>query len=138
MPTAINGHAELYVDLRHDDADVLAGRRDAVLSEAEAACASRGCELRREPVWSIEPRPFDAHLVKAAIEACVRVGAGDMTLPSGALHDAGELAAAVPTAMIFCASRGGLSHCPEEDSAPRDLACGIRALEYLTRTALEG
>jgi N-carbamoyl-L-amino-acid hydrolase len=136
VPTAVNGRAELYVDLRHDDAGTLARMRADVLSEASAIAQARGCSVQREHVWGIEPRPFDARLVAAAVEACVAVGARGLTLPSGALHDAAELAAAVPTAMIFCASLRGLSHSPEEDSRPADLASSIKAFEHLTRTAL--
>ena len=137
VPTAVIGHAELYVDLRHDDAPTLARLRDAALMEATRIAQARRCTVRRERVWSIEPRPFDARLVDAAVHACAAVGGGDFSLPSGALHDAAELAPLVPTAMIFCASLRGLSHTPEEDSTPADIACSIEAFELLARSALQ-
>ncbi|MEZ5258489.1 MAG: hypothetical protein R2705_16795 [Ilumatobacteraceae bacterium] len=37
-------------------------------------------------------------------------------LPSGALHDASEIAREIPTVMIFAPSTGGLSHTKEEDT----------------------
>ena len=48
-------------------------------------------------------------------------------LPSGALHDASEMARAVPTAMVFTSSIGGLSHTKEEDTPEDHLAMGLRA-----------
>ncbi len=46
---------------------------------------------------------------------------------SGALHDAAEVASRVPVAMIFVASRDGISHAREEDSSEADLTAGIEA-----------
>ena len=97
----------------------------------------RGIKVTRRKIWSIEPRAFDSRLVDAAREACVASGGSDFTMPSGALHDAGELAPLVPTAMIFCASQRGLSHCPEEDSTEEDLECAIRAFDRLARSVAE-
>jgi N-carbamoyl-L-amino-acid hydrolase len=56
---------------------------------------------------------------------------------SGALHDAAEVARVVRAAMIFCTSRGGISHSPREDTAEDDLAAGIRALGIAAARALE-
>ncbi len=136
VPTAVAGVADLYVDLRHEQAAVLAAMHEGLRRAATAIAEARGCQLSREYVWSIEPRPFDATLVAAARAACGAVSGSEMTVVSGALHDAGELAPIVPTAMIFCASQGGLSHCPEEASRPADLLMSVHALGRLTMAAL--
>jgi N-carbamoyl-L-amino-acid hydrolase len=49
-------------------------------------------------------------------------------MPSGALHDASNLAAIVPTAMIFVPCRDGISHNVDEYAAPGDLAAGCNVL----------
>jgi N-carbamoyl-L-amino-acid hydrolase len=67
-----------------------------------------------------------------------RRGLPVIELPSGAGHDAAVLAAAgVPTAMLFVRSlNGGVSHSPQEESSPEDVALAVdvltRALETLT------
>jgi len=49
-------------------------------------------------------------------------------LPTGAGHDAGVLAAHVPTAMLFVRNPTGVSHAPEEHAEPDDCESGVTAL----------
>jgi len=49
-------------------------------------------------------------------------------LPTGAGHDAGALAAAVPAAMLFVRNRTGVSHSPAEHAEPEDCEAGVIAL----------
>jgi N-carbamoyl-L-amino-acid hydrolase len=49
-------------------------------------------------------------------------------MPSGAGHDAQEMAAICPIGMIFVPSRGGISHSPLEYSAPEHIAKGADVL----------
>jgi N-carbamoyl-L-amino-acid hydrolase len=44
----------------------------------------------------------------------------------------------VPAAMIFCPSRGGLSHAKEEDTSEADLAAGIEAFGLLANRIIDG
>ena len=125
--TAVAGEAGLGVDLRHGDAATLERLRAATAAAAAAAAAARGCELATEPVFRISPTRFDPGLVAAARESCREVAGTDRALTSGALHDAANAARVVPAAMLFVASRAGISHAPEEDSAEADLALGIEA-----------
>ncbi|HEX2358178.1 MAG TPA: Zn-dependent hydrolase [Solirubrobacterales bacterium] len=135
-PTVIPGVAELVADLRHPDAEALAGMLAAVRDAAETAAAERGCELAEEPVWRIEPIAFDPDLVLAARRACERVAGRDYELSSGALHDAAEAARRVPAAMVFSPSIGGISHSPAEDTAEADLRVAIEAFGQLANGRL--
>ena len=49
-------------------------------------------------------------------------------LPTGAGHDAGVLAARVPTAMLFVRNPTGVSHAPAEFAEPADCLAGVEAL----------
>ena len=51
-----------------------------------------------------------------------------MSLPSGAGHDAQNLARVCPMGMIFIPSMGGISHSPKEYSRPQDIANGADVL----------
>jgi N-carbamoyl-L-amino-acid hydrolase len=53
---------------------------------------------------------------------------GAPVLPTGAGHDAGVLAAHVPTAMLFVRNPTGVSHAPEESATDEDCAAGVSAL----------
>lgn len=134
--TAVAGRAELLVDLRHPQAEPLADMLSAVLTGAATIADERRCVFGGEPIWRIEPIHFDEALVAAAVEACSGSGGRDDPLASGALHDAAELARGVPTAMVFCASRGGISHAKEEDSSEDDLTAAIESYGRLVATVL--
>ncbi len=63
-------------------------------------------------------------------------------MPSGAGHDAQDMAHVAPMGMIFVPSQGGISHAPKEYTAPVDLANGadvlLRTLLAIDRGALGG
>ena len=58
-------------------------------------------------------------------------------LPSGALHDAAEMARRVPTVMLFVTSIGGVSHSPVEDTPVEHLELMVRDYARLTARTLE-
>jgi hydantoinase/carbamoylase family amidase len=136
IPTAVAGVAELFVDLRHPDADALDRMLEGARAAVADAAAERGCEFEAELVWRIEPIPFDLQLVEAARESCREVVGSDRVLESGALHDAAEMARVLAAEMIFCASIGGISHAREEDTAEADLTAGIEAYAALASRAM--
>jgi N-carbamoyl-L-amino-acid hydrolase len=49
-------------------------------------------------------------------------------MPSGAGHDAQSIALLAPVGMIFVPSIGGISHAPEEHTAPGDVTNGANVL----------
>ena len=53
---------------------------------------------------------------------------GAPVLATGAGHDAGVLAAHVPTAMLFVRNPTGVSHAPDEYATDTDCAAGVDAL----------
>jgi N-carbamoyl-L-amino-acid hydrolase len=129
--TAIAGAAEVLVDQRHLDPGKLAAMVSDLGAAVDRAAAREDCEYSGYGIWSIAPVPFDAGLVAKAAEACAAVGGSDSALPSGALHDAAELARVVPAAMVFVPSLEGVSHSPAEDTREQDLKAGIAAFGRL-------
>lgn len=137
IPTAVPGGASMVVDLRHLDAGALGAMLDDVWNASRAAAEDEGCVLVSEPLFCIDPRPFDDRLVDVVRQACAaRTGAEAMSIPSGALHDATEMATAVPTAMVFTSSSNGLSHTGKEDTPREHLGLGLDVFfETVTRVA---
>jgi N-carbamoyl-L-amino-acid hydrolase len=129
--TAIAGRAELLVDQRHLDPEELAAMASDLRAAAHTAAAREDCESSSHEIWSIAPVPFDAGLVAKAAEACAVAGGSTEVLPSGALHDAAELARVVPAAMVFVPSLGGVSHSSAEDTPDADIEAGITAVALL-------
>jgi hydantoinase/carbamoylase family amidase len=134
--TAVAGTAEIGVDLRHPELGPLEAMLDAVRMIAAKVADERRCVLAEMPIWRIDPIPFDADLVATAAMCCEAHGGSPRPMPSGALHDAAEMARHVPTAMVFVSSSEGVSHNRLEDTPEPDLLAGIRAFADLAAIAL--
>lgn len=129
IATATAARAEMWTDQRHPDADVLASLLAGSVCRSEAIAAEEGVSVEWSDLWRIEPIEFDPELINLA-EAAIAATSGEAPrLPSGALHDAAEVArAGIPTVMLFVRSIGGISHNKAEDSAETDLILATEAL----------
>jgi allantoate deiminase len=72
--------------------------------------------------------PCAPALQRAIAEAIGAEGVPVRLLPSGAGHDAMEIAEILPIGMIFVRCRGGISHHPDEHADEADIAAGARVL----------
>jgi ureidoglycolate amidohydrolase len=130
-PGAINvvpGEAVLEVDVRDSDAGARERVVDALLGEAREIAARRGLELEVTPIVCDDPVTCDPAIVAAAEAACAELGLAHRRMISGAYHDAMILGRHVPVGMVFVPSRGGISHHPDEYTAPEDLDRGVEVL----------
>ena len=124
----IPGRVAFSVDLRHRDAERLAAMKDALEAEAAAICAADNLELDVQEIAHQPPRHFDPGCVAAVREAAADRGLSWREMMSGAGHDACNLAARVPTAMIFIPCEGGVSHSERENATREDCAAGADVL----------
>jgi N-carbamoyl-L-amino-acid hydrolase len=74
------------------------------------------------------PAPTDKRLRTMIDESARAIGLTTKTMPSGAGHDAQDMARIVPTGMIFVPSIAGISHSPKEFTHPKDMANGATVL----------
>jgi N-carbamoyl-L-amino-acid hydrolase len=79
-------------------------------------------------VVSSAPALTDVRFQRAIDEAAKKLGFTTKLLPSGAGHDAQEMAHLCPIGMIFIPSRDGISHSPREFSTPEDITNGANVL----------
>lgn len=89
--------------------------------------------LECAPLQADRPALTDAGIQQAIREAARAAGLATLDLPSGAGHDAQQIAHLAPIGMIFVPSRGGISHSPLESSEWSHIAGGA---EVLYRTLL--
>jgi N-carbamoyl-L-amino-acid hydrolase len=127
--TAVAGETTITLDMRHIDAHELATMYSESIAAAHAAAESEGCTVEFEHIFRIPPMPFHPALLDAARTSVREVEGHDVELPSGALHDASEMARSIPTVMIFSSSIAGLSHTKEEDTPRRAFAHGCRCIQ---------
>jgi len=132
IPTAFNGRCELTLDQRALDPGELADMLATARRDAARIAGEERCEVAWEPVFAIDPIPFDGELIALAEGVVSSVAGTCHSLPSGPLHDASEMARVVPAVMLFVRSLGGVSHTSAEDSRVEDIELGVRALYELT------
>ncbi|MEV0536906.1 allantoate amidohydrolase [Kitasatospora sp. NPDC050463] len=130
-PNGTNAIASLvrgWLDSRAADEATLT----ALVEEIERAAYERGdrdgvrVELTRESYTPVVE--FDAPLRDRLARRLGREGAPVPILPTGAGHDAGILASAIPTAMLFVRNPSGVSHSPAEHAETADCLAGVAAL----------
>lgn len=125
----IASRVELSLDVRAEDGGTVRAVVARIAESAALAAARNGCGTAIEAgSWSDEV-VFDTAL-RSQLDAAL---GGVPALPTGAGHDAGVLAAHVPTAMLFVRNPTGVSHAPDEDASEADLNAGVDALEQILR-----
>ena len=67
-------------------------------------------------------------MIEIISQAAEELGYSYKVMPSGAGHDAQNIATIAPTGMIFVPSIGGISHSPKEYTRTRDMAKGANVL----------
>ena len=125
----VPGKAVFSMQWRDGDSDRLS-RMEAIIREtADEVAQTRGMELSFGPMLGLEPVAMDARLRDALADAAETVAPGKWRkMPSGALHDATNVARLMPVAMLFAPSINGISHAFEEDTAEDDLVAAVEVL----------
>ncbi|MGH3022574.1 MAG: hydantoinase/carbamoylase family amidase, partial [Gaiellaceae bacterium] len=129
----VPGAAELTIDVRSPSPDRYAELEPFVRETLTAIAAEEALGLELAETHRKLPVALDAGLQDALEDAARAEGATTLRMPSGAGHDAMVLAHHVPAAMLFVPSRGGLSHSPEEYTAPEQYELGARVLAGAVR-----
>jgi len=124
----VPAEADLWAEARSAEEGWLEefGRR---VTEALAGIGTRR-HLASDLRWISREHPVTVTgWVAAAIgEAARSRGIDPLAIPSGAGHDASQMARLGPMGMIFVPSRAGRSHCPEEWTDLEDIVRGISVL----------
>ncbi len=134
--TAVPGSTEISIDLRALDGKVLEKMLEASKKASQKAAKRFQVKVSWSPLLHITPRPFDPTLMKFVSQSLKEVVGSAPELPSGPLHDAAEMAAVVPTAMLFAMSSPGISHTRLEDTPIPALDKSIRAFLLTVDRAL--
>jgi N-carbamoyl-L-amino-acid hydrolase len=114
-PNVIPGHVELMVEFRHPEGAVL----DVMTTKLHAAIS----EIKKSSLVEVEIKQeldsatinFTPDLIEIVRQAVTATNLKGKQMLSGAGHDACQLAAVMPTAMIFIPCDKGISHAEDED-----------------------
>ena len=134
---AVSSAVRAWLDVRAPDGRTLEDTVDQILAVAgQESDANRVGMAARQESFSPEVE-FDEPLAGRLAAALAADGIEAPSLPTGAGHDAGVLAARLPTAMLFVRNPTGVSHSPAEHAEDADCAAGVTALAAVLR-ALAG
>lgn len=97
-------------------------RAKSLASASEIGLDIKHIEVASKPALA---DPMVREIIKSQAE---KLGFTTKSLPSGAGHDAQEMARIAPMGMIFIPSKDGISHAPEEFSTKEDIANGTNVL----------
>jgi len=117
-----------WLDARAPDEAALHRMVEQIEDAARQAAAGQGVEVEVRPESFTPPVEFDPGLRARLAGALASCGITAPVLPTGAGHDAGILAARLPTAMLFVRNPTGVSHSPAEHADPADCEAGVVAL----------
>jgi N-carbamoyl-L-amino-acid hydrolase len=130
-PNIINtipGKVTFSVDFRHPDPAVLEDQVEQLKALVDRVAIERHVSATVNRFWTSEVTSFASDVVSAIDGACSSLRLPCQHLWSGAGHDAKYVADVCPAGMIFVRSKGGLSHCEVEYSAPEDIEAGANVL----------
>lgn len=125
----IPGEVEMKVDIRSTSLE----SRKRVLNELQEVIAAvkqtRQLEIQSFEISSEEPVLLHADVIDSLTKICETKELPYEVMPSGAGHDAMNMARLCPTGLIFIPSVDGLSHHPNEYTPMDDILLGIDVLE---------
>jgi N-carbamoyl-L-amino-acid hydrolase len=135
---AVPGRAELSVDIRSTSAQSKDRVARMVKEQARSIAHKRSITVEILKIREENPVPLDKRLLRVTRGICDGRGIDYEIMPSGAGHDAMQMAKITPAGMIFVPSKRGISHNPEEWTHPGDIALGSQLLmETMIRVANE-
>jgi N-carbamoyl-L-amino-acid hydrolase len=132
-PNVIPGRVVLSLEIRDLSMAGILRVHEAIAARARAIGDATGTAFSFHRFYVSEAAPTHPR-IRDLVEAEAReLGLSTLRMPSGAGHDAQSIAAFAPVGMIFVPSRDGISHAPEEFTAPEEVA---RGADVLLRTLL--
>lgn len=131
VPGTVNvipGEVVFTIDLRDMSVETMTLATSRFHEAARRIETETGTTITFSDLSTNEPAPTDPRLRRVIAESARSLGLSTRVMPSGAGHDAQEVARIAPVAMIFVPSVRGISHSPEELSRPGDISNGANVL----------
>jgi N-carbamoyl-L-amino-acid hydrolase len=127
-PNVIPGKVVLSLELRDLDAAKIKMLYDKIRDEAQKIATANKTKFDFTEINVNIPAPTDPRIRTLISDAARELGLSTKLMPSGAGHDAQDMARLGPVGMIFVPSVAGISHSPREFSHPADIANGTNVL----------
>ncbi len=133
----VPARAELGIDLRDICARSKGAARDKVLDLLLGTAERRGVIIAHEILSDDAPVELSAAVISLIEKAATDAELAYLKLPSGAGHDAMNMASVAPAGMIFVPSENGISHNIAERTRLEDICKGTEVLLRTIRMLAE-
>ncbi|MDH4049764.1 MAG: Zn-dependent hydrolase [Gammaproteobacteria bacterium] len=127
-PNVIPGRVTMSLEIRDLDAAKMQKVFDLIQAEADRIAQARETAIRFEQSYAVLPAPTNERMRDIIAAAADELGLSYRRMPSGAGHDAQDIALIAPVGMIFVPSVDGISHSPREFTSAQDMANGASVL----------
>nr|WP_298923806.1 Zn-dependent hydrolase [uncultured Allomuricauda sp.] len=128
-PNVIPGKVITSLEIRDLSSDVIEKVFQAIKAKGEVIAAASNVNIEFLPLDTTAEPALTAVEIQKEIEiAASKLGYTFKYMPSGAGHDAQDIATIAPTGMIFVPSKDGISHSPKEFTSAKDMANGANVL----------
>jgi N-carbamoyl-L-amino-acid hydrolase len=127
-PNVIPGKVVLSLELRDLDAAKIQMLYQKIRAEADQIAQASRVTFDFKEINVNIPAPTDPRIRALIDQSAKELGLTTKQMPSGAGHDAQDMAHLGPVGMIFIPSIGGISHSPREFSRPGDIENGANVL----------
>jgi allantoate deiminase len=124
----IPGKVQFTLDIRDLDSGRIDQAARRIMSVIQTTCQTRGLAFDIQPRSNTSPVRLSKEVVQLIEERAREKGIKTLRMPSGALHDSSILPEVTKVGMIFVPSKGGRSHCPEEETDLGDIRTGAELL----------
>ncbi|WP_067034742.1 Zn-dependent hydrolase [Allomuricauda sp. CP2A] len=128
-PNVIPGKVVTSLEIRDLSSEVIEKVFQAIKAKAQEIAEASNVTIEFHPLdTTAEPALTDPQIQKEIEGSAKALGLTYNYMPSGAGHDAQDMARIAPTGMIFVPSKGGISHSPKEFTSAKDMANGANVL----------
>jgi len=128
-PNVIPGRVIMSLELRDLSTEKIQSLFGQIQKEAQSISKKTGTEITFSSLGAPSlPALTDPQIQKIIAQSAQELGLSTLVMPSGAGHDAQNMARITPAGMIFIPSVRGVSHSPKEFTKIEDIANGVNVL----------
>ncbi len=128
-PNVIPGKVVTSLEIRDLSSEVIKKVYQAIEAKGKEIAKASKVEIAFKPLdTTADPAIMDTEIQNLIKTTAEKLGLSTKKMPSGAGHDAQDMALIAPSAMIFVPSKGGISHSPLEFTSAADMANGATVL----------
>ena len=127
-PNVIPGKVNASLEIRDLDEKKIDSIYKKIKRSTKKIAKKTGTTFQFQQTINIVPEPTNVKIRNAIFDASNDLKLKSKFMPSGAGHDAQEMAQICPIGMIFVPSKNGISHSPKEYSSPEDISNGANVL----------